>query len=59
MPDNEIYDLAIIGGGISSSVLVSSLIKNGFSVTKSDFLVPGIKDNWSHYPLGNGFLVLE
>ena len=34
-------------------------IKNGFSVTKSDFLVPGIKDNWSHYPIGNGFLVLE
>ena len=31
MRKDEIYDLVIIGGGISSCVLVSSLLKNGFN----------------------------
>ena len=31
MANNKIYDFVVIGGGISSCVFVSSLIKNGFN----------------------------
>jgi len=34
-------------------------MKNGFIIKEFSHRVPGIKDNWSHYPKGNGFFVLE
>ena len=33
--------------------------KNRFKVTNALFRVDGLKDNWSHYPNGNGFLFLK
>jgi len=33
--------------------------KQGWKIKKFDYLVQGIKDNWNHYPKGNGFWILE
>lgn len=32
--------------------------ENGFEIEKSTYRVHGMKDNWSHYPNGNGFFTL-
>ena len=37
----------------------SLFIKTGFKIIKSEYIVKGIKDNWSQYKKGNGFFVLE
>ena len=34
-------------------------ISAGFKIYKSEYLMKGIKDNWSHCPKGNGFFVLK
>jgi len=33
--------------------------KIGFNIKKSEYIVKGIKDNWSQYERGNGFFTLE
>ena len=37
----------------------SFLIGVGFKIRKSEYIVKGIKDNWSQYEKGNGFFVLD
>ena len=32
---------------------------NGWRVQFFSYLLKGVKDNWSHYPEGNGFFVLN
>jgi len=34
-------------------------LKNGFTIKEFSYRIPGIKDNWAHYPKGNGFFILE
>ena len=36
-----------------------TFIDNGFELEKFDYLIPGIKDNWSEYKEGNGFFILN
>ena len=31
----------------------------GFEVIKSEYLAPGIKDQWAHYAKGNGFFLVQ
>jgi SAM-dependent methyltransferase len=31
--------------------------KNDFKIESASYRVPGIKDNWAHYPKGNAFIV--
>jgi len=38
---------------------LSLFIRNGFRVCEAKHQVKGIKENWSHYPKGNGFFSLN
>jgi len=36
---------------------MSRLVQAGFENIRFEYTVPGIKENWSHFPLGNGFFL--
>ena len=38
---------------------IKKLEGNGWRVSRFDYLIAGIKDNWGHYPQGNGFFICE